>query len=208
MKDAMRGFTLLEVLLAIGLLALLLLLVASAVTATRRALSSSEALTTRLDEVRTAQLFLRRELQQILPLPLSEQTQGTPAVFYGEAHEMRYIAALPAHWGGGLFEQRVGLGNTQAQPWLQVAFTQLTGSSAGRAWGEPQQLMRQVRQLRLAYRGLDPQGAPTPWLPRWPWPERLPRQIEVNLESPGPVSWPPLRVALRLEPQALAVGAP
>lgn len=200
-----RGFTLIEVLLAISLMAILLILVGAALTATRKTLASTERFTQRLDEVRAAQQFLRREFQQIVPLPIDIDASGTAAVFHGEASEMRYVASLPPHLGGGLYVQTLRLGNRETDPWLEVSFTQLGGANGGQPWGEPQRLLGQVQGLRFTYRGLDTQGRPSGWLPRWPWPQRLPQAIDVTLASQGPIAWPPLRVALRLQPQSAQV---
>lgn len=202
------GFTLIEVLLAISLMAILLVLVGTALTATRKTLASTERFTQRLDEVRAAQQFLRREFQQMVTLPIDTQASGAAAVFEGEASEMRYVASLPPQLGGGLYVQTLRLGNRDAEPWLEVQLTQLTGPTSRRPWGEPQRLLSQVRGLRFSYRGLDAHGRPTDWLPRWPWPERLPLAIDVTLNSTGPVAWPPLQVALRLQQQAPLVTTP
>lgn len=208
MRRVAGGFTLIEVLLAISLMAILLVLVGTALTATRKTVATTERFTQRLDEVRAAQQFLRRELQQIVALPIDTQASGAAAVFQGEGSEMRYVSSLPAHLGGGLYLQTLGLGNREAEPWLEVQLTQLTGPASRRPWGEPQRLLSQVQGLRFSYRGLDAHGRLTAWLPRWPWPERLPLAIDVTLKSKGPIAWPPLQVALRLQQQSPLVATP
>ena len=61
-----RGFTLLEVLGALALFAILLLGVYSGVRTATHTVHSGEASIQRMDEVRSAQQFLRREIAQIL----------------------------------------------------------------------------------------------------------------------------------------------
>jgi general secretion pathway protein J len=199
MKQPMRGFTLLEVLLAISLLGILLILIGSALISANRTLARSEQYGARLDELRSAQNFLRRELQQALPLSIQRTTTGQGIVFTGEPQEMRYIATLPSHLGGGIHVQTLRLAGTDQERWLQIDFAKIVGNNRTEAWGEPQRLLRQARNLQLSYRGLDQNGHPTDWLPRWPWPQRLPQRVRIDLIADGPIAWPSLQIAVRLD---------
>lgn len=199
MRRAAQGFTLLEVLLAISLLGILLVLIGSALINTQRTLATTERFTTRLGQIRTAQFWLRQQLQQVLPLPLALAHQGPAQVFEGEPQRMQFIASLPPHLGGGLYRHTLRLGGSPQAPVLEMAFARLTGPGASQPWGEPQALLRRVRQASFSYSGLDAQGRPTDWLPRWPWPQRLPQKVRIALQPQGSMAWPPLEVALRLD---------
>ncbi|XKY23698.1 prepilin-type N-terminal cleavage/methylation domain-containing protein [Pseudomonas sp. JZ134] len=199
MKVSMRGFTLLEVLLAISLLGILLALIGSALISANRTLARSEQYSARLDELRSTQNFLRRELQQALPLSIQRTPTGQGMVFIGEPQEMRFIATLPSHLGGGIHIQTLRLAGDSRDQWLQVDFAKIVGNNRTESWGDPQRLLRQVRNLRFSYSGLDQNGRPTDWLPRWPWPQHLPQRVRVDLTADGPIAWPPLQVAVRLD---------
>lgn len=94
-----RGFTLLEVLGALALLALLLLGVYSGVRTATQTTRSGEAAISRLDEIRSAQQFLRRELAQSRAVAISQKDNGDPVYFSGDGREMRFVAALPGYLG-------------------------------------------------------------------------------------------------------------
>ncbi|MQT28900.1 prepilin-type N-terminal cleavage/methylation domain-containing protein, partial [Pseudomonas helleri] len=64
MKRAVQGFTLLEVLVVLSLLGILLTLIAGAISGANRAMAKAERYSTRLDEVRSTQNFLRGALGQ------------------------------------------------------------------------------------------------------------------------------------------------
>ncbi|HET9189098.1 MAG TPA: prepilin-type N-terminal cleavage/methylation domain-containing protein, partial [Rudaea sp.] len=63
-----RGFTLLEVLLAVILLGLLIAGAYSGIRASTHAMRAGEASIDRTDRLRTAQEFLRRQISHIMPL--------------------------------------------------------------------------------------------------------------------------------------------
>lgn len=81
-----RGFSLMEVLAALALLTIVLLGVYSGIsTATRIVRSGSDAIE-RMDEIRSAQSFLRSELAQALVIPFGQTDDGDPVVFSGDDH--------------------------------------------------------------------------------------------------------------------------
>ncbi|WP_248768816.1 prepilin-type N-terminal cleavage/methylation domain-containing protein [Pseudomonas sp. MWU12-2345] len=198
MKSRLRGFTLLEVLVALSLLGLLMVLIASALTASNRTQELGERYSNRLDEVRSAQDFLRSAAQQAYPAVFRRDANNNAEVFDGETQQMRFVAPLPARLAGGLQLHVFSLvDNRRGSKDLQVAFFQFD-SQGLHAWGEPQILLPDLDNWQLSYRGLDPRSQPTDWLPRWPWPERLPLAIRVQLQAHGPIPWPPLVVVIRL----------
>src|SRR6185312_8312469 len=93
------GFTLLEVLGALALLALLLMGVYGGVRSAIHGVRSGSAAIARVDQIGSAQRFLRGELAQALAQPIARTDNGRPIYFAGSAHEMRYVAPLPGYLG-------------------------------------------------------------------------------------------------------------
>ncbi|MGY2224938.1 prepilin-type N-terminal cleavage/methylation domain-containing protein [Pseudomonas gingeri] len=200
MKSNARGFTLLEVLIALSLLGLLMVLIASALTLSNRTLDISERYSNRLNEVRTAQNFLRSALQQSLPVTFLHDEKNVPWVFEGERETMRFVAPVAPQLSGGVQLHSFTLAeNGRSSSDLRVSFTPIQTRGL-QSWGTPQTLLQNMNQLRLSYRGLDNTLHATGWLDRWPWPERLPQYVRIELTSQGQVEWPPLVVALHLSP--------
>lgn len=197
MKHLLRGFTLLEVLIALSLTGLLVAFLGSSLVGTRTTLNMSENLSARLDEVRTAQVFLRQALQQSLPLPVTDTDQDTGWTFKGQAQQLSFVAAMPLGLNGGVKIHTLALTRASSQfSDLQISFHAYNDPD-DRPWGEPQRLLREVSNLKISYRGKDEHQQESKWLMVWPWPHRLPHYVRIDLDAHGPVRWHPLIVALR-----------
>ncbi|MGY4494922.1 type II secretion system protein GspJ [Pseudomonas sp. TE3610] len=192
MRRLAEGFTLLEMLVSLALLAVLMGLLGTALIGANRALAKGERFSQQLEQMRASQNFLQRALQGALPVGLDNDEQAR--VFDGEPQRLVFAAGLDSALGGGIQIHTVEL----VQHTLQVHFTQLLRGEL-KPWGQPQVLLDNVRDLHLSYRGRDERGRATAWLPRWPWPTRLPQAVRIELAHGGPVPWATQVVALRLE---------
>ena len=198
MKRRQRGFTLLEVLVVISLLGLLLTLIGAALSGANRAMAKAERYSSRLDEVRSSENFLRSAIAQALPLAAGKPGQAQSPMFQGDTQSLSFYAPLPATVGGGVYRHQVSL----AAGRLQVTLQRLQGENLQPA-REPQVLLQQVKSVQISYRGqspsgLTPSGAGT-WLDHWPWPGRLPRAVRIDAQLAGAVVWPLQVIRLRLD---------
>ncbi|AGG90782.1 prepilin-type N-terminal cleavage/methylation domain-containing protein [Rhodanobacter denitrificans] len=202
MKRA-AGFTLLEVLAALVLLALLLVGVYSGIRTASHSVRSGTAAIERTDQVRSAQQFLRRELAQSMLQPIGRTDQGEPVYFQGSAREMRYVAPLPGYLGKlGPQLQRLQLvddGHGGLRLELSLALLPPDGQPP-QPLGEPQVLLDRIKAGGFAYRGVDRQGAALPWSPAWVDGRLLPQLVRIELQAPGALDWPQLDVPLRANP--------
>lgn len=193
MKRQQRGFTLLEVLVVISLLGLLLTLIGAALSGANRAMAKAERYSSRLDEVRSSENFLRSAIAQALPLAAGKPGQAQSPMFQGDTQSLSFYAPLPATLGGGVYRHQVSL----AEGRLQVTLQRLQGETLQPA-REPQVLLQQVKSVQISYRGQSPSGAGA-WLDRWPWPGRLPRAVRIDAQLAGAVVWPMQVIRLRLD---------
>ncbi|SHM38585.1 prepilin-type N-terminal cleavage/methylation domain-containing protein [Rhodanobacter sp. OK091] len=202
MKRA-AGFTLLEVLAALVLLALLLVGVYSGIRTATHSVRSGTAAIERLDQIRSAQQFLRRELAQSLAQPIGHTDQGEPIFFVGTAHEMRYVAPLPGYLGKlGPQLQRLQLvddGHEGLRLELSLVLLPPDGKPP-QPLGEPQVLLDHIRDGGFNYRGIDARGAAVPWAPTWADGRLLPQLVSITLRSRDGADWPQLDVPLRVNP--------
>jgi len=197
------GFTLLEVLAALVLLALLLVGVYSGIRTAAHSVRSGTASIERLDQIRSTQQFLRRELAQSLAQPIGHTDQGEPIFFVGTAHEMRYVAPLPGYLGKlGPQLQRLQLvddGHEGLRLELSLVLLPPDGKPP-QPLGEPQVLLDHIRDGGFNYRGIDARGAAVPWAPTWADGRLLPQLVSITLRSRDGADWPQLDVPLRVNP--------
>ena len=199
------GFTLLEVLMAIILLGLLIAGAYGGIHAAVKAMRAGEASIDRTDSLRTAQEFLRRQIEHILPLAISrDQNTGETTVFEGDAKFMRFVALMPGYLSrGGPYVQTLELapGNDGLQ--LQFTDTMLNGYDAQDAKTSdtpPVVLLDHIREGRFEYRSLDDQGQLSDWSSAWPDSSVTPLlvRIDLTMQSGAQAAWPILDVPLLL----------
>lgn len=188
------GFTLLEILVVLTLMGLFLGLVGAALVGANRALAKAEAYGVQLDEIRATQAYLRQALGQALPLSAPGGAAGKPQRFMGDATALMFFAPMTGTVVAGLQQQRVFLDDHC----LKVSFTEFGGDGLTLP-DDAQVLLHGVSDLALSYQGVTPLGQPTGWIAPWPWPERLPRAVRVDLRLAGAVPWVRQQVGLRLD---------
>ncbi|MGH8214517.1 MAG: prepilin-type N-terminal cleavage/methylation domain-containing protein [Rhodanobacteraceae bacterium] len=183
-----KGFTLLEILLALALLALVMLGVWSALAGAARITHSADALMARSESVHTAQQFLRRYLAAAGMHPwVTEAGAGTRArVFAGDATSMQYVAPLPMQSGhAGLYlqslqiEKQDGGGMT-----LWLAYQPYLANVPAR--GEPvrHKLLTDLDGGNFQYLGGGAFGKPAGWRNDWTDANGLPLAVRILLK-PG-----------------------
>jgi len=198
------GFSLMEVLAALALLALLLVGVYSGIRTATHSVRAGSAAVERLDAVRSAQQFLRRELAQAMTQQLGKNDKDEAIFFKGDAHSMSFVAPLPGYLGklGPQAQTLELVDNGKGGQRLEVRFALLPPSGEPLQPGPPQVLLDDVREGGFRYRGVDDRGRVGAWRTDWPAGDRLPQLVRIDLRLAGTDYWPQFTVPLRVDASA------
>jgi general secretion pathway protein J len=205
MKRA-AGFTLLEVLGALVLLSLLLLGVYSGIRTATHTVHAGEVKIGQMDEIRSSQQFLRRELSQALAQAIARDADGNSVFFAGSAHEMRFVAPLPGYLGrlGPQLQQLKLVSDGEGGMRLEASFAVLPpDGSEPQPVGDAQVLVDGIRGGGFRYRGRDKMGQVGDWQDDWKDSQTMPSLVDIDLTLDGGRVWPQLRAPLRVDAAAM-----
>lgn len=219
------GFTLVELLIAMALIALITLLLFSGLSLGSRAWEGVEEVAERNAEQRIARTLLARLLPQARPIGVRLE-DGEHFLFAGEPERVEFVAPLLQRVGvPGLYLLRLSLaerseGRALMLTWWLVHPEVLAGSAefpaweplpeadtAAEAWAEPDPddaaagaygttlLLDEVEAFEIGYFGLLPGEEHGEWLEEWVDWPRLPQRVRIQV-STATRSWPELLVNL------------
>lgn len=201
-RPRQHGFTLLEVLVAMTLLALLMALAVATLRAAVSATRSGERLITYTNETRTVHQFLRRQLSHAMALPFERlEDSGENRMFVADGESMQFVAPMPGHLSrGGVHVQWITLGSDGSDTTIEFHHTQLNGFDPENPdEGNPRppvRLMRGLSEAHFEYRTLDENGELTEWSESWEDPQRLPVMVRVvaEFDRKDNRTWPTLEI--------------
>ena len=179
-----RGFTLMEMMIALTLVGVALTIGFSALRFALRSWEHTDKLASELDQLRIATSVIRRQLNQALAIRPDETTRKL--LFSGSPNTLEFVAPAPVQDGRltALYRYRLRFVNeTQGKAlWLDYR-PWLPGDDSG--WQrEPRTslLVRGLRDGEFAYFSealLKEEGR---WISVWDKPERLPLSVRVTLQ--------------------------
>ncbi|TAN04469.1 MAG: hypothetical protein EPN36_08655 [Rhodanobacteraceae bacterium] len=178
------GFTLLEILLALVLLAFVMLGVWGAMRGATHITHSADTLMAQSEQVRTVQQFLRRYMSAAGPQPWVTHAGAPTRMFQGDPTAMQYVAPLPQQSGhAGLYLQTVSLEkNATGQVSLWLAYRPYVGDAPTDATPVKHLLLADVRDGRFEYLAAAAYGRPGGWRGDWQAVNGLPLAVRIRID--------------------------
>lgn len=198
---AADGFTLVELLVAVSLVALLSVLLFGGL---RLGLRTADAVDGRVDH--TAQIalaydFMQNELTDARPLPVALDSTPSPIDFTGEPNAVSFVAVPPADVALGGFQLlRVAMEGEGQRRRLVVSWHQVPRGPAASepSMLQPSVLLDGVRSVDFAYFGVADPNRPPAWMDHWTDRQALPQLVRLRIALADGWSGPDLIVAPRL----------
>lgn len=178
-----RGFTLLEILLALVLLAFVMLGAWGAVRGATRVTHSADAVMARSEAVRTVQQFLRHYLGAAQPQPFVAAGGSAARLFLGDATSLQYVAPLPMQSGhAGLYVQVLSLQKTASGAVLRLAWRPYANDASAPAAPTEHVLLTDLRGGKFQYLAAAAFGKPAAWRDDWQAVNSLPLAVRIRLD--------------------------
>jgi general secretion pathway protein J len=202
-----RGFTLLELTIALLLLALMSSILFGSLSFAGRSWDGGEAKATQVDEMRQSEEFLRAQIGALYPLRARKVVEF-PLLFKGERDEIRYAAALPSRVAeGGVYYFRLAVvseGDKSLLVQERVIPDPDSQDEPNFRDGARSVLAEGIKELKIGYFGRDAGNldADPTWRDKWDDKQRLPLLVRIDVAPEKGPAWPQLVIEPRQAPEA------
>lgn len=194
-----RGFTLMEMMIAMALVGMALTIAFAALRFASRSWERTDVLGNELDQWRVATSVIRRQLNQAQAIRPDAASRNL--LFTGASHTLEFIAPAPVQNGrlAGLYRYRLHFVNEAQGKALRLDYRPYfpADDSAWQTDAETTLLVKGVQEGRFAYLAESPISGEGQWQDAWSKAERLPTMVRLELQLEAPSApWPPLVVQL------------
>ena len=208
-QRAARGFTLVELLLAVTLLSILLSLAYGGFRASTRATDRGQDILEESSRLRLAHQFVHRQLNQMLPISFSDpETDDQAVVFEGSPDTIRFVGPMPGYLGfGGPQVQELRFIPVENGQGLVLSHALLQGfEESNLEDGAPILLIDGVESAEFSFQGRDEQGEPSSWLTTWTETSILPVAVSLHIQfsEDAHMEWPDLVASVRIDGVAIS----
>lgn len=204
-----RGFTLIEVLLAVTLLGLIMVLAYQGLRTGAHSAAQGEATIERVNRLRLAQEFVRAQLSRAQPMAFDQDDTLGQVVFEGGPDSLQFAGPMPGYLSsGGPYVQSLVL--DRGERGLDLVFVHHVlryGPDADKPRDEssepkPVTLLGGIDEAKFSY--LEPpetQDGEPEWVDEWRDLNSLPLMIRLDLtmRDDARIEWPTLLVAPKVD---------
>ena len=202
-----HGFTLLELIIAMMLLALMSSLLFGTLSLSANSWDRGEAKAVQVSDMRLTEEFLRQTLTAQHPLRF-HKVADQPMYFKGDRDTLAFAGVLPGRAGGGLYYFRLAVtpnGDTSRLTLARVVPDTAATSAPGFDGADQSVLADGIAEVRFGYFGRDPDSNDAnaaSWRDHWEDPQILPLMIRVDVIPAKGAAWPSLIIEPRVAPEA------
>lgn len=197
------GFTLVELLVAITILAMVLGAVTGSVRVSTRLAGSVTQRAHSVDRQVQIRSFLRRHLSQASVMKVTEDDGREYVAFSGSPRRISFVAPLPESAAvSGLHQLTLQVEDYEGGQQLVLLHVPFLPRVGGAGWsdeGGREVLLDDMRAIEFSYLGNDP--AAGYWSGDWKDPALIPSLVRIQFDSQDRQEWPQIVVAPRIDSQ-------
>ena len=186
------GFTLVEVLVAMAIFALLLSVLYGSLDSVTRAMGAAEKAVDDGARMRIGSEFLTRLVETAYPLALADG-RGWVMQFAGDAKSLRFAVDMPGFVGvSGVHEVALSVRDEEGESALWFAWRPMMMDADGEAVAgefEERVLVPDITALAVRYFGADKDEDPR-WSDEWSKMPGMPVLVEMTLQDANDTPWP------------------
>ena len=192
----MRGFTLIEVMLAISLVALVMAMAYGGFRAAVRASNTGEVIIEENNRLRVVQQFVRRQLMLAQALDIEEEDDGERIRFVGDRDRVRFVSPMPGYLSyGGPYVQQFSIERGVEGYELVYYYAMYNGYEPGDLEAHDGiVLLEGLSRGEFHFLGMDPEDQEVFWADFWEMTDELPLAValEIDLDRQHGQVWPDL----------------
>ncbi len=208
-NQASKGFTLIEVLIAMTLLSIMMVLLFTSLKICANSWEKGESKITDVNEIAVVYNFFQRDLSGAKPLWNDFSAEEKTFSFQGSVQSLQFVSAFPASSGrSGLQLFSLYLLEEDNDQVIKVTLTPFTPVAEGAEWRKEEvTLIKHVSDFTLAYFGSDggmgESGSndgvsESSWKEEWLNKDALPRLVKVNIKLDNGGYWPEMIIDLKV----------
>ena len=204
----LRGFTLIEVLIAMTLLSIMVVLLFSSLKICAQSWEQGESKITEVNEVAVVYNFFQRHLSSATPLwndfnakdGAATETEERTLSFQGNKQSLQFVSVFPASAGrSGMQLFSIEPQQQDKERLIKVTISPFFPLTEGEAWrSEEVVLLKHVSDFTLAYFGATDDGGESSWQDEWLGKDTQPRLVKINISTTNDVSWTEMIVELKV----------
>jgi len=201
-----RGFTLIEVLIAMTLLSIMVVLLFSSLRICAQSWEQGENKITEVNEVAVVYNFFQRHLSSAIPLwndfaasgAVTENKDKTFS-FQGKKQFLQFVSVFPASAGrSGMQLFSISPQQQDGEQLIKVTLTPFFPVAEGEEWRQEEVvLLRHVSDFTLAYFGAADDGSASRWQDEWLEKDVQPRLVKININTTNGIFWPEMIIELK-----------
>jgi general secretion pathway protein J len=197
----LRGFTLIEVLIAMTMLSIMMVLLFTSLKICADSWEKGESKITDVNEMAVVYNFFQRDLSVAKPLwNVTSAEEEKTFSFQGSSQSLQFVSAFPAsanRSGLQLFSLNLSEDNNEQVIIVTlVPFIRITKDE--QLDNEEVTLIRHVSDFTLAYFGSADGISESAWTDEWLNKEALPRLVKINIQLDNGIYWPAMIIDLKV----------